>query len=90
MRASKRSRRPHARGQRLTIQGNDVATREVPQHRYCDDHLSCENDSVNGRILVDRFGHQHRPAILKLWPEAVKRAMGLKFVDPEREARHGG
>ena len=39
------------------------------------------NVNSGDRVLIDRFGHQHTRGVLKLWPDRVKSAMGLRFVD---------
>jgi hypothetical protein len=33
------------------------------------------------RVLIDRFGHLHSRNVLEHWPDKVRAAMGLRFVD---------
>ena len=51
---------------------------------------NCKPAAEVGCTLVDRFGHVHDRRVLKMWPDVVKTAMGLKFVDAaEVGAPHG-
>jgi hypothetical protein len=41
---------------------------------------NCKVSGEAERTLVDSFGHVHDRRVLKIWPDRVKDAMGLKFI----------
>jgi hypothetical protein len=74
------------RGPRCTKSGDDAAVA-----LSCCAEEEIHAPACNGKVLVDRFGHVHSGSALKLWPDKVREAMGLRFVDPaELEAGHAG
>ena len=81
-RSRKRENRPAAQrdgsGSHDSLASHDKAAlrRDVPQGA-CNCKLSGEAE----RALVDRFGHVHDRRVLRDWPDVVKTAMGLKFID---------
>ena len=51
--------------------------------------VGCVNGEAE-RVLIDRFGHRHTRNVLQIWPDRVKVAMGLKFIDQAEFINAGG
>jgi hypothetical protein len=59
-----------------TTSGDAVIARQ-----HCCAQEEIHASASNGKVLVDRFGHLYSRNALTLWPDKVREAMGLRFVD---------
>jgi hypothetical protein len=79
MRSTKRNRPPQAAIGRPLNRNNHASRDEAISSD--DVRHGVDNVKISEQVLIDRFGHQHSHAVLALWPDRVREAMGLRFVE---------